>query len=391
MRKRILYISNLYPNPIFPTMAAFNRQQINALNEYCDIEVIAPIPWITLLKNKGCQRVREENGVIIHHPAYFYTPRILREWYGNLFYFSIKSLATSLLEKKQFDVIFTSWLYPDAWAAAELARRYNLPLFVKVHGTDVNSLTAESTITRRSLQVAKQAEKVICVSNALKERLIQLGCPENKLEVLYNGIDRTIFYALDKEQVRKQLQIDRDEFVVLYVGNLKKEKGLDELISAFKKITMTVNAQLRLIIIGAGMYRTKCEQHVTAMNLTGKVQFLGSLPHEKIALWMNAASVLCLASYNEGVPNVILEALSCGTKVVATNVGGIPELDCGNGMLKLVPPRAIDSLAREIVSVENETNEAKLPSFVLSWEQNAQRLFSILNFQDRSLTSRLKG
>jgi len=359
-------------------MAAFNRQQINALSGYCDIEVIAPIPWIYLLKNKGCQQVREKNGVIDHHPTYFYTPRILREWYGHFFYISIKSLAMALLEEKQFDVIFTSWLYPDAWAAAKLARRYKLPLFVKVHGTDVNSLTGGSTITRRSLQVARQAEKVICVSNALKERLIQLGCPENKLEVLYNGIDSTIFYAQDKNKVRKQLQIDRDEFVVLYVGNLKMEKGLYELISAFKKITMTVNSQLRLVIIGEGVYRSKFEQLVTVMSLSGKVQFLGRLTHGKIALWMNAASVLCLPSYNEGVPNVILEALSCGAKVVATNVGGIPELDCGNGMLELVPPRSVDSLARAIVStVEKATREAILPPFISSWEQNAQKLLSI--------------
>lgn len=378
MRKRILYISNLYPNTIFPAMAAFNRQQINALREYCDIEVIAPVPWTSLLNNKISLRIREENGVIIHHPTYFYTPRILREWYGDFFFFSIKSLATSLLEMKHFDVIFTSWLYPDAWAAAKLARRYKLPLFVKVHGTDVNDLTEGSTITRRSLDVANKAEKVICVSNALKERLIKLGCHENRLEVLYNGIDHTIFYARDKNEVRMQLQIDDDEFVVLYVGNLKIEKGLNELILAFKKLSMPVNARVHLAIIGSGVFRSKFEQLVNALGISGKVQFLGSLPLESVALWMNAASVLCLPSYNEGIPNVILEALSCGTKVVATNVGGIPELASGDGMLNLVSPKSVDSLVHAISSISaKEISGSIPPSFILSWEQNARQLFSI--------------
>lgn len=358
-------------------MAAYNRQQITALYEHCEVEVISPIPWTAHLKHRLKQPNREKNGIIVHHPTYYYTPRVLREWYGDFFYYSIVHVAKQLLDKKPFDIIFSSWLYPDSWAAAKLARRYNLPLYVKVHGSDVNSLIPGTTITRKSLEVVFQAKKVICVSKALKERLIELGVPEKKLEVLYNGVDHSIFYSMNREDVRLQLAVTIDEIVILYVGNLKKEKGLDELITSFKIVSESVNKPSRLVIIGSGAYGSTAQQLVSSLNITGNVQFLGSLPLKTIALWMNAASVLCLPSYMEGVPNVVLEALSCGTRVVATRVGGVPELAKDDGMLTLVPPSDISALSKAILSVVINNSCGLLISFVTAWETNAQKLFSL--------------
>lgn len=378
MGKRILFISNLYPNPLYPNMAAYNRQQISALREHCNVEVISPIPWPELLKQKLRQESREEGGMVVHHPTYYYTPRILRAWYGEYFYYSIKSVATQLLNNQKFDAIYSSWLYPDSWAAAKLAKQYSLPLYVKVHGTDVNRLKPGSTITRKSLDVTSQAEKVICVSKALKDRLIELGAPEKKLEVLYNGVDQTIFRPTDRLDARKQLKIDSNEFLVLYVGNLKKEKGLEELVTAFKTLAGSVVAQTRLIIIGSGPYKASVEQLVFSLGLSNKVQLLGSQSLETIALWMNAASVLCLPSYMEGVPNVVLEALSCGTKVVATSVGGIPELDMGDRMLTLIPPRESTSLAEALLMISESTDVDCESTFITSWRENGQKLYSII-------------
>jgi glycosyltransferase involved in cell wall biosynthesis len=358
-------------------MAAYNRQQISALGEHCEVEVISPIPWPELRKHKLKQASREENGMAVHHPTYYYTPRILRAWYGEYFYYSIKSVATQLLNKQEYDVIYSSWLYPDSWAAAKLAKQFKLPLYVKVHGTDVNRLEQGSAITRRSMEIVRQTEKVICVSKALKDRLIELGAPENKLVVLYNGVDQTIFHPIDREEACRTLMANFGEFLVLYVGNLKKDKGLDELVTAFKTLTETATTQTRLIIIGSGSYKSSAVQQVTSLGLSSKVQFLGSQSLETIALWMNAASVLCLPSYMEGVPNVVLEALSCCTKVVATSVGGIPELDRGDGMLILVPPCDSSALAESLLMLSRSTDVVCKSSFITSWRENGQRLYSL--------------
>jgi glycosyltransferase involved in cell wall biosynthesis len=360
-------------------MAAFNRQQITALREYCEVEVISPIPWTAYQNNKLNGRVRKENGMHVHHPTYFYTPRILRKWYGEFFYYSIQHVAKKLLENNHFELIYSSWLYPDSWAASKLAKQYSLPLYVKVHGTDVNSLVAGSTITSKSLNVVNQAEKVICVSMALKNRLVELGASEKKLDVLYNGVDRTIFHPMDRVDVRRQLKIDPEGFLVLYVGNLKKDKGLEELVRAFKSVTEVDGSRSRLVIIGSGAYKASLEQLVYSLILTESVQFQGSLPLEQISLWMNAASVLCLPSYMEGVPNVVLEALSCGTKVVATSVGGIPELDRGDGMLTLIPPRESSPLADSLLSILRGHVAVRNPTQISSWRENAQQLYSLFS------------
>ena len=377
MSKRVLFISNLYPNRFFPNMASYNRQQIAELRKLCDVEVISPIPWTEFLKGNLNPLITNSTDVDAHFPSYYYTPRILRKWYGDFFYVSIKNVASRVLERKQFDFVFSSWLYPDSWAAAKLARKYNVPFFVKVHGTDVNRLEAGTALTARSLEVTRQAEKVICVSKALKERLNELGVPENKLEVLYNGVDRAIFFARDKELVRRELNIDPNEFIVLYVGNLKKDKGLGEVITAFKTV-YAATVRSRLIIIGSGAFKQEIEQLITSLNLSEKVQLLGSMPLETIATWMNAASVLCLPSYMEGVPNVVLEALSCGTPVVATRVGGIPELDNGDGMVTLVTPRESSELAAALLSISRNPRATSATSTIASWQQNAQQLYSIL-------------
>lgn len=377
LTKRVFYISNLYPNPIYPNIASFNRQQINALRKYCEVEVVAPIPWTALSKNKLTQRCRVENGVIIHHPTYYYIPYVMRMFYGEFFYYSIKHLSSSLLTKNKFDLIYSSWLYPDSWAAAKLAKKFNIPLFVKVHGSDVNRLKPGNSITRSSLEVALQAKKLLCVSKALKIKLVHFGVPEFKLEVLYNGVDRSIFHPMKLQDVRRQLNIDSDVFLVLYVGNLKKEKGIYELITSFKAVSGSIDKQSRLVIIGSGTYGATAKQLVSSLNMTDIVQFLGSQPLETIALWMNAASLLCLPSYMEGVPNVVLEALMCGTTVIATAVGGIPELDSGESPMILVPPQNIDALTSALKIGMSQPNVDVMPSFLSSWNENAKNLKNI--------------
>jgi teichuronic acid biosynthesis glycosyltransferase TuaC len=371
---RILFISNLYPNPVHPAMGMYNYQQIKALSDLAEVTIASPLPWTGLVQKPRCLRSLREKIEPVLHPVYFYTPRAFRRWYGHFFHLSIKPAIERLFAKQSFDLIYSSWLYPDAWGAARLAREYKVPLFVKVHGTDVNNLKPGTAITRRCLEVVDQAEKVFCVSAALKAKLTELGFPEQKLEVLYNGVDRAIFYRRSRDEVRHELGLDPAESVVLYVGNVKPEKGIDELVDAFKIVTSRSGFRARLIIVGAGPYLPTVHARVRSLHLCEKVEFLGSQTLDKVALWMNAADLLCLPSYMEGTPNVILEALACQTPVVATNVGGIPELDDGRGNLALVEPRDPDSLAQALGDMLKRRPKPVSASFISSWEQNAATL-----------------
>lgn len=376
MRKRVLFISNLFPNPASPQMATFNQQQIAALHEHCDVDVISPVSWISRLGD-ACQKTRRDaGGVTVYHPSYYYPPGCLRGSYGTFFYWSIRAVAAKLLSRHRYDCVFASWLYPDAWAAARIAREAGLPLYVKVHGTDVNRLASRGTMTLKSLDVVNAATRVVCVSQALKHRLVQLGASPDKLEVVYNGVDRTTFFPMSRLLARMQLSVPADDTVILFVGNLKKDKGLAELVEAFNIVSAEPGpAQWQLVIVGTGNFAPVIER--LAGTSRHGVRMMGSLPLQEVALWMNAATLLCLPSYMEGVPNVVLEALACGTRVVATRVGGIPELDAGDGRLILIEPRSVNTLVSALKRGDFNTETPPNGSFPHSWQENAEQLMRI--------------
>jgi len=386
---RLLIISNLYPNPREPHRAAFNRQQIRALSNYFEIDVIAPISWIQH-RGKVIPPHNDGKNIRVFHPLYYYTPRILRQYHGMFYYLSIREVARWLLEELSYSAILSSWLYPDGWAAARLANEWSLPLFLKVHGTDVNTLAPSGAVTRAALDTVSKAKRVVCVSDALKKRLLALGTEEEKLVVLRNGVDKDIFHPMDHITVRKELQIPVDERVVLYVGNLKREKGLCELASAVGIICRNKKSgNVRLVVIGEGKYREEFKSRLNSSGASDRVMFLGSRPLSEVARWMNAADVLCLPSYSEGLPNVVLEAISCGTRVVATAVGGVPELVNEGQSLVLVPPGDTEALTLALEMTLNSARKKKAETEynngikILTWEDNARILADIIGGRKR--------
>ncbi|MBV5283939.1 MAG: glycosyltransferase [Paludibacter sp.] len=376
-RCRILFISNLFPNPLEPHRAAFSRHQISALSEFATVDVIAPIAWTT----RGRDRIpksRSDLGCEIFYPTYWYTPGTLRSLYGKFFYYSIRAIATHLLSSRTYDFIYSTWLFPDGFAAARLAYDYNIPCFQNVVGTDVNRLLPDSPLTRHSLQVINQSQKIVAVSKALKQHLVKLGVDPAKIEVVYNGVDRTIFRIMDKQAIRSKLSLGDNKKYILFVGNLKKEKGLRELASAFAQLSSNKeNGHISLVLIGSGPYEKEMRELLITGGVEQKVIFLGTRTQQEIAEWMNVCDVFCLPSYSEGQPNVVIEALACGARIVATNVGGIPELDRGQGGIRLVEPCSSDALAAaldEMLNAEIVTAEC---DFICSWQENAEQVFRI--------------
>ena len=136
---------------------------------------------------------------------------------------------------------------------------------------------------------------------------------------------------------------------------------------------------MRLAVVGDGPYLPELRRLIDSFGLSDRVRLLGSLPLPTIAQWMNAASVLCLPSYSEGVPNVILEALACGTSVVATSVGGIPELDRGDGRMRLVPARVVEPLTEALRAAVSSEGPQDASGVINSWQQNAAKLMHLFS------------
>jgi glycosyltransferase involved in cell wall biosynthesis len=219
------------------------------------------------------------------------------------------------------DLFDAHYYYPDGAAAALLAAWFRKPFIVTARGTDLNLLPSYA-VPRRWIQwTERRAAASVTVSSALRERLMELGGEPSRIRVIRNGVDLGLFRPLDRESCRKVLGLQGSRWL-LSVGNLVKLKGHDLAIEALKSLP----SEVCLAIVGEGEERRRLEARARDLGVADRVRFVGAVAQTALVRWYNAADVLVLCSSREGLPNVVLEALACGTPVVATGVGGISEV-----------------------------------------------------------------
>ncbi len=291
---------------------------------------LAPVPWFPLKhrvfgRYAAFARVPPEehrHGLAVLHPHYPLLPKVGMSSAPFLMYAALRiSLAEILKARFRFDLIDAHYFYPDGVAAALLGRSLGRPVVITARGTDVN-LIPEYPLPRRLVRwAAAQAAGVVAVSEALRERLIELGVPGSRVEVLRNGVDLELFAPQDRAVARRELGLDAGGRLVLSVGWLIPRKGHDLAIRAAAAMP-----EVTLMIVGDGPQGAALKRLAAELGSSERVRFLGSLPQERLARVYSAADVLLLASSREGLPNVVLEALACGTPVVATAVWGTPEV-----------------------------------------------------------------
>lgn len=360
---RLLALTNLYPNPYQPHRAPFNRQQIRALAARHEVRVIAPIAWTDELREsrrKGnCLNAKRQafcDGFTVDHPRYIYPPKLLRRWYGHCFVRSVQSTFERVVREHRPDLVFAAWAYPDGWAAVELCRRAGLPVVVKVHGSDILTLSNYPARMRRTIDALSRANGIVAVSQQLADRLIELGVDASRLRIVYNGVDGEVFFPGNRRESRVKLGLDSVAPVVLFVGNLVPVKGVDVLLDACARLVQD-GVRFQCHFIGEGPLRAKLQQQVDTLGLTDYVVFHGSRPLQEMPIWYRSADVVALASHSEGVPNVLLEAAACGIPFVASAVGGVPEI-AQWGASRLVP----SGNARQLADALRDVLTGRLPS-----------------------------
>ncbi|HEX4339239.1 MAG TPA: glycosyltransferase family 4 protein [Polyangiaceae bacterium] len=381
---RVLILTKIFPNRAEPRSSPFNRQQFAALSRLCDVDVLATIPWFPgashFAKWSRAGRLLDvpENDVIdgvkVHHPRFVFLPKVGHAIAGPLYVASLAS--TAMKYAGRVDVVLGSWAYPDGFAAVALARLLGVPSVIKLHGSDMN-VVAELRGPRRLVGWAlSHADRVVAVSNPLRDRAVALGAVPSRVDVVRNGVDRSRFHPRDRAEARRELGVG-DGPMALYVGNVERHKGAVDLVNAFSP--SGVGAAAHLYVVGDGAAMTECKELVARSG--ARITFVGSRPHDQIPLWMAAADVLVLPSWNEGTPNVVLEALACGRRVVATAVGGTPDVVTSPVAGVLVPPRSPDVLGRALGEALAEPYDpasvvAALPT--PDWSESAAMLFASL-------------
>jgi glycosyltransferase involved in cell wall biosynthesis len=355
--KTILVITNLYPVPWAPNRSSFNKQQFDFIAAERHVKIVVLLPLNEWLKHKK-KCIPSDN---LKYCPYFYIPKLGRRlvpWFQSL------SLMCLLpwMKKQNANTLYASWGFPDAVATSIINKWLNLPLFIKVHGTDVNENTKYPARRALMLKWLSKAENIFCASQALADSLAATGISEKKLSVNYNGVNTEIFYPKEK---------DKESTNIVFVGNLIPTKGINELLSAFIGLQKKM-PEVVLDIIGEGPLKVTIENKVKELGLNIKVH--GSLTLVDVAHKIRTSSLLVLPSYREGVPNVLLEAFASGIPVVATKVGGIPEVVNDNVGI-LVEAKNTDALQEAIyIALNKSWNKTDITEHAkeFDWNRNVK-------------------
>ena len=348
---RVLAITKIFPNAAEPLSAPFNRQQFAALREHCDLEVLATIPWFPgagLLarwssagKLAAVPRRETIAGLEVCHPRTLFLPRLAHGAWGPLYAASIAPALASY--RGRVDVVLGSWAYPDGFAAVIAARILGVPAVVKLHGSDINVIAKLPGPRRLTAWALPRAARVVAVSKPLVEEVVALGVARERVAIVMNGVDGELFRPRDRAAARAELGLPPNGPLAVYVGNLKPEKGVLDLVAAWDLVAPHA-PDATLAIVGGGPLRGDVAGRAGAT-----VRVVGPQPLERVPLWMAAADIVVLPSHTEGTPNVVLEALASGRRVVATSVGGVPDLITSRELGVLVPAKTPEALADALV------------------------------------------
>lgn len=379
---RVLVLTKIFPNAVEPTSSPFNRQQFAALSRSCKVEVLATIPWFPGASAFGrwspagrladVPKTERIDGLSVRHPRYAYVPKLAQGLSGPLY---AATLAPEVLRYRgRVDVVLGSWAYPDGYAAVALADLIGVPAVIKVHGSDLNVLAKRSGPRRRMQHAFRRAARIVTVSRPLAAIAAELGASSDAIDVVPNGIDRGLFHPRDREAARRALGIPVEGKLVLYVGHVAEAKGALDLVRAFAAGRSSLGGA-RLVLVGDGEGLGACAQLSEALGVDATL--VGAQPHDRIPLWLAACDLLALPSWNEGVPNVVLEALASGRRVVATSVGGIPDVVTSDLFGELVPPRDPQALSAALARAVSEPYDPIVVSDALptpTWDGSAKLL-----------------
>jgi len=368
MKQSIVIITNLYPLPWQPTRATFNFQQFSLLAQEYDVHILIPVAFPDWLKHR--KQIKPESNIKI--VPYVYLPKFGRRFYSTLMYWSLKFTAWSWLKKINPTKLLASWAYPDGVAAQKLATDLNCHFYLKVHGSDINIHATFPARSKQIVKMANHANGILSVSKDLAKKMTYLGVKEEKIEVIYNGVN------LDKFTPTQNIKTHTP--YILFIGNLKKEKGVIELLQAFKIINDKY-PQLRLKYIGSGSMLSQLQSISKQLCLESKVDFEGVKPHDELPCWLGNATLLALPSYNEGVPNVVLESMACGVPVVASAVGGIPEVVTKNTgcLAKEITPESIATQLELSLNSTWDKTKIRAHAMQFNWANNIQKLALLLS------------
>lgn len=327
---KILSLSGLYPTKAEPGHGLFVQRRMKHVASLAEVRMVAPLPVVDYghPQRKVFQQAKEpahvQDGPLeVYHPKWLYPP--MGGWTNS--YWLAAGLWRTLRRIRKdfpFNVLDAHHAHPVGVAAALLARHFDVPFTVTLRGNE--SKYAKTPSIRREMSWAlRRAGRAIGVSRNLTELAVELGADPKRALTIPNGVDSEIFYPRDRAAARRKLGLSEDVRLVVSAGALCERKGHHRTVEALR-----TEPDVHLLIVGSAArepdYEPEIRAAVESAGMGARVTFMAHCAAPVLAEAMSAADVFCLATRQEGWPNVVHEAMACGAPVVATDVGGIAEM-----------------------------------------------------------------
>jgi glycosyltransferase involved in cell wall biosynthesis len=376
---RVLTLSTLFPDASRPTFGIFVERQTLGLAARPGVElrVVSPIglppgPLKTHPRYRprvDLPEVEEWKGLHIYRPRFTHFPGPPIRFAPA---FMARSLRRHLAEIRRdfpFDIIDAEYCWPDGPAAALLGAAFDVPVSIKARGSDIHIWGQRSFGQRQIVRAGKAAGGLLAVSEALKRDMVALGVPGDKIRVHYTGVDLDRFVIADRAAAKAALGVTGP--LIVCVGYLIGRKGQPLVVEAMRDLP-----DATLLLVGDGPARQALEAQIVAHNLGGRARMLGPKPHEALPTLFAAADVSVLPSASEGLANVWVESLACGTPIVIADVGGARELvdRPAAGRIVARTPNAIADAIRALLADPPDRSETRKTAERFTWEANAEAL-----------------
>ncbi len=380
---RVLTLSSLFPDATRPNFGVFVERQTLGLAARADVAltVVAPVglPPFPLDRRgrharlAGLPLVEDWKGVTVHRPRFRVWPLTAGRWHADALARAVTPVLDALAASDGFDVIDASFFFPDGVAAVALGARYGVPVSIKARGADIHHWGTAPATAPQVRAAGLAANGLLAVSGAMRDDMIALGLPGDRIRVHHTGVDHDRFTAGDRAAQKGALGGDGP--LVLSLGALIPRKGHDIVIAAIATLP-----GVTLAIAGTGPDRATLEALAAKLGVADRVRFLGDVAHAALPAIIGAADVMALASASEGLANAWVEALACGTPIVITDAGGAREVvrSPAMGRVALRDSMAFAAAIADLLADPPATDAVRAGAAPFTWEANRDSLFDHL-------------
>lgn len=284
--------------------------------------------------------------------------------------------ADKLCRNTKFDICQVYFGIPSGPIGFHLKKKYKIPYIVRFGGGDIPGAQKRFSAIYKILdpvirQIWKNADALIANSEGLRDRA-RAYTDKYRIDIISNGVDSSFF-------TRKETDRRRDTKEILFVSRLIEGKGLQYIIPKMREVYEKADAHLT--IVGDGPYRGELEAITAKYDVAEHVTFVGRRVGVELYNYYNQADIFILPSLSEGMPNVVLEAMSMGLPIVMTPCGGSKELIDNNGIVSSIDDfvsNMINLLCDSKLCEQYSENSVKRVKELFSWSQKAKDYLELM-------------